>query len=440
LMTWAPGKDRENVMNVTHGEGVYLFDDKGNRYLDWTSQAVCSNLGHSIPKEIIDAAAYQMSVVPFLYGGMGIPEVRVRLNQLLNELLPGDLGVAVYPSSGAEANEAGMMMARRVTGRPKILSWFRSYHGATAGAGAATGDSRRWYGSDVVPGHIKAFNPFPLFFSHGAGVFDDDYDDHDTAAQVESALLMLEEQILNEGPEEIASFIVEPIVGAGGCLVMPVGYMQGVRAICDKYGILLHFDEVMVGFGRTGKMFGFQHYDGVLPDIVTCAKGISSSSVPLSMTACRPHIMEAFDNKPLGWGSTYQAHAVAMAAAYESIKYLVKNDVINYVGNEIGPIFEERMHDIANDHPCIKQYRAVGLFGCLDVHNPDGTIPRLQHEKANEAFVKYKKAYKENGLNGLHRYPHIHCAPPLVINKDELLDGFDRLDQTLNVLDEELGF
>jgi taurine--2-oxoglutarate transaminase len=373
------------------------------------------------------------------------------------EILPGSLRAAVFPSSGAEANEAGIMMARRFTGRQKIISWYRSYHGATANASAATGDFRRWYGGDSVPNFVKAFNPFPLFFQH-CGATEEE--------RVEAALNMLEEQILNEGPDNIASIMMEPIVGAGGCLIMPTGYMQGVRAIADRYGILLHFDEVMVGFGRTGKLFGFQNYDSVMPDIVTAAKGISGSAIPMSMTACTEEIMQFFDDKvcthclfaivgmirlvlpyflfglsaqPLGWGSTYQAHPVAMAAAYENVKHILQHDIVGRV-QRIAPLFEKCMQELADSHSCIKQYRAIGLFGCLDVQDLGGSNPKLQHEAAHEAFNKYKRAYAENGLVGLHRYPHIHCAPPLVITESELLDGFDRLDRSLDVLDDALGF
>jgi taurine--2-oxoglutarate transaminase len=432
MMTWVPGDARHDVMNVTHGKGVYLYDDQGNQYLDWTSQAVCANLGYDLPQSVIQATAQQMAQLPFVYGGIGITESRVRLNQLMSEILPGDLRAAVFPSSGAEANEAGIMMARRYTGRHKVMSWYRSYHGGTAHAGAATGDSRRWYGSDLNPGFVKAFNPFPLFFRHGGN-------DASEEEQVQAALNMLEEQILNEGPEEIASIMMESVVGAGGCLVMPKGYMQGIRAICDKYGILMHVDEVMVGFGRTGQLFGFQHYEGVMPDIMSAAKGISSAALPLSMTACSEKIMEYFEDKPLGWGSTYQAHPVTLAAAYENIKYILQQDIVGRV-QEMAPLFEQQMSRLANEHPSIKQYRAIGMFGCLDVQDVNGNNPKLQHEKGHAAFDAYKKAYKENGLIGLHRYPHIHCAPPLVISEDELLDGFDRLDRALHVLDDALGY
>lgn len=430
MLTWAQGKNRVNVPHMTEGDGVYLIDTNGKKYLDWTSQAVCANLGHSVPASVVAAAAQQMASIPFVYGGIGVTEVRVRMNQLMAEILPGDLRAAVFPSSGAEANEAGIMMARRYTGRDKVMSWYRSYHGATGNTLSATGDFRRWYGGDQVPNMIKAFNPFPLFFRH-AGDNEEE--------QVQQALNMLEEQILNEGPEDIASIMIESIVGAGGCLVMPPGYMQGVRAICDKYGILMHCDEVMVGFGRTGTLFGFQNYPDVLPDIVSAAKGISGAAVPLSMTACSEKIMEFFEDKPLGYGSTYQAHPVAMACGYETIKYLLQQDVIGHV-QDLAPLFEDEMDKIAERHPSIKQYRAIGLFGCFDVQQPDGSNPKLQHVAPHEAFLEYKKAYHENGLVGLHRYPHIHCAPPLIIKEDELIDGFERLDNSLYTLDKALGF
>jgi taurine--2-oxoglutarate transaminase len=432
MMTWVPGKARHNVPNMTHGEGPYLYDDKGNKYLDWTSQAVCSNLGHDVPEAVIQAAAQQMRELPFVYGGIGVTEVRTRLNQLMAEILPGGLQAAVFPSSGAEANEAGIMMARRFTGRQKVISYYRSYHGATAHAGAATGDSRRWYGSDNVPGFVKAFNPFPLFFKHGGNNATEEENVH-------AALSMLEEQILNEGPDNIASIMLESIVGAGGCLIMPKGYMQGIRALCDKYGILMHIDEVMVGFGRTGKLFGFQNYEGVMPDIVSSAKGISSAAIPLSMTACSPEIMEFFEDKALGWGSTYQGHPVALAVAYENIKYLLEENIIGRA-QAMAPLFEACMEQLASDHPCIKQYRNIGMFGCFDVQDPTGANPKLQHEAAHEAFGKYKAAFLEAGLVGIHRYPHIHCAPPLNITEAQLVDGFQRLDKALFVLDEALGY
>lgn len=381
MLTWAPGKARHNTPIITHGQGVYLFDDKGKKYLDWTSQAVCSNMGYDLPETVIDATMKQMKELPYIYGGLGIVEVRARLSQLISEILPGDLQGMVFPSSGSEANEAAIMLARRYTGKYKVINWYRSYHGGTTNSQQATGDFRRWYGGDFVPGFVKAANPYPLFWDLAGNTEEE---------RTQMALNMLEEQILNEGPDTIALIQFESVVGGGGVLVPPKGYMQGVRALCDKYNILMHCDEVMVGFGRTGEMFGFQHYEGVIPDIVTAAKGLSSASLPISMMATRKHIMDDFDDKPLGWGSTYQAHPVAMACAYENVKHLLKEDVLGHV-QRLSGTFEDTMKSISENHPCIKQYRSVGLFGCFDVHTPDGSNPQLQHTAINSAFVTYKK-------------------------------------------------
>ena len=430
MLTWAPGKARHNTPIISHGEGVYLYDDQGNKFLDWTSQAVCSNIGYTIPDSIVEGTVKQMTELPFVYGGLGITEVRARLSKLISEILPGDLEGVVFPSSGSEANEAAIMMARRYTGKYKVINWYRSYHGGTSNSQQATGDFRRWFGGDHIPGFVKAMNPYPLFFDL-AGETEEE--------RTQMALNMLEEQVLNEGPDTIALIQFESVVGGGGVIVPPEGYMQGVRAICDKYNILMHCDEVMVGFGRTGKLFGFQNYEGVIPDIVTAAKGLSSAILPISMCATRKHIMEAFEEKPLGWGSTYTSHPVAMACAYENVKYLLKEDVIGHV-NKLEPVFENAMKSISENHPCIKQYRHVGMFGCFDVMLPDGSNPQLQHTAIDKAFVEYKKAYTANGLIGLLRPPHLHIAPPLVISEEELLDGFDRQDKSLYALDEALGF
>lgn len=430
MLTWAPGKARHNTPIITHGEGPYLFDDKGNKFLDWTSQAVCSNLGYDLPDSVIDATMKQMKELPFVYGGLGIAEVRARLSKLCGEILPGDLQGMVFPSSGSEANEAAIMLARRYTGKMKVINWYRSYHGGTSNAQQATGDFRRWFGGDLVPGFVKAPNPFPLFW---------DLKGDTEEERTQMALNMLEEQVLNEGPNTIALIQFESVVGGGGVLIPPKGYMQGVRAICDKYDILLHCDEVMVGFGRTGKLFGFQHFDGVIPDIVTAAKGITSAALPLSMMATRKHIMDAFDDMPLGWGSTYQGHPVAMACAYENVKYLIKNDILGHV-QALAPKFEVAMKTISENHPSIKQYRAIGMFGCFDVQTPDGSNPQLQHTAIDKAFVAYKKSYTENGLIGLLRPPHLHIAPPLNITESQLMDGFERQDKALYALDEALGY
>lgn len=435
MLTWSPGKARHTTPIITRGEGVHLYDDQGTKYLDWTSQAVCCNTGYNVPEAVVDATANQMKQLSFIYGGLGLTEIRARLSKLMSDILPGDLQGMVFPSSGSEANEAAIMMARRHTGKYKVINWYRSYHGGTSNSQQATGDFRRWFGGDHIPGFVKAFHPFPLFWDFAGGSDNNNNEEERT----QMALNMLEEQILNEGPDSVAMVQFESVIGGGGVLVPPPGYMRGVRAICDKYNIVMHCDEVMVGFGRTGQLFGFQNYEGVIPDIITAAKGLTSASLPLSMTACRKHIMDSFEDKALGWGSTYQAHPVAMACAYENVKYLIKNDVIGHV-QRLAPVMEREMKRVAENHASIKQYRSIGLFGCFDAHNPDGSNPQLQHTAVDKAFVAYKKAYTANGLIGLLRPPHMHVAPPLVITESELMDGFERQDKALYALDEALGF
>eukprot|EP00493_Phyllostaurus_siculus_P024988 UN25331 len=202
-----------------------------------------------------------------VYGGIGATEVRLRLSKLMSEVCPGDINSFVFPCGGGEANEAAIRMARRFTGRHKIFNQYRSYHGGTTSTLTATGDFRRWFAEAGSSGFVKMFNSQPFGFAWG-------YDD---ATKASLMLSMLDEQIRMEGPETIAAIMLESIVGAGGVLVPPKGYMEGVRALCDKYGILLILDEVMVGFGRTGKFWGFQHFDGVIPDIMTSAKGLSAA-------------------------------------------------------------------------------------------------------------------------------------------------------------------
>lgn len=428
MSTWTPGNTKYNTPLITHGDGIYLFDAHGNRYIDWTSQAVCANLGHTVPECVIEATMKQMRELPYLYGGLGVSEIRARMSRLMAEIMPGDLEGMVFPSSGSEANEAAIMMARRYTGKFKVMSFYRSYHGCTGNALQATGDFRRaTFGGDHVPGFVKMFNQFPIRWEHEGATEEE---------KCQNSLNMLEEQIQYEDPNTIACLTMEPVVGARGVIVPTTQYMQGVRALCDKYGILLHFDEVMTGFGRTGKLFAFQNFDGVIPDIVTAAKGMSSSFLPLSMTACREHIRQEFEDRALGWGSTYQAHPTALACAYENLKYLIREDVIGNVQRNQGR-FDAYMKMLVENHPSIKQYRAIGYFGAFDIHKPDGSFPGPEDDAA---FSIYRKAFTEQGLMALVRPPHCHVAPPLITTEEQLQDGFERQDNALYHLDDALGF
>jgi len=315
-------------------------------------------------------------------------------------------------------------MARRFTGKHKILNQYRSYHGGTASTLAATGDFRRFFAEQGSSGFVKMFNSQPFGFNWG----DDD------SAKTQIMLSMLDEQIRMEGPDTIAAIMLESMVGAGGVRVSPKGYMEGVRALCDKYGIILILDEVMVGFGRTGKFWGFQHFEGVIPDILTSAKGLSAAYQPIAVLGVRQQIRDFFMDTPLGWGATFANHPVAMACAYECVKHTVKENLAAKSA-ALGPVMVEEMGKLVEKHNSVRQARAIGLFGCLDLVGADGNFIQAYQDAQSPKTQEFRKAMFDEGLWGLFRPPLLHCAPPLVINEAELRDGFARLDRALAKLD-----
>jgi len=406
---------------------VHLFDQAGNKYLDWTSQAVCTNFGYTVPEAVTKAMVKQMETLPYMYGGMGMVEVRARLANLLSEICPADISGFLFPCGGAEANEAAVRIARRFTGKTKIMTQYRSYHGGSASTLGATGDFRRWFAEAGSSGFVKIFNPQPLGFSWGST--------DETATR--RSLQALEEQIQMEGPNTIAAIMLETIVGANGALVPPAGYLEGIRALCDKYKILLILDEVMVGFGRTGELFAFQHFPGVVPDILTSAKGLSAGLAPIAMVGLRQHLKDWFHTNALGWGATYQAHPVSMACAYECIKHLVDHDYPSKA-KALQPVMVEELQELVDKHRCVKQARAIGLFGCLDLQRRHGRLVQRLEEANPEAVRELRLALRANGLLALFRPPLLHCAPPLVITEEELRDGFRRLSKSLEVMDRKI--
>jgi len=424
--TWGAGNNYKALPLITHGEGIHLFDADGNKYMDWTSQAVCSNLGHTVPESIQNAVSKQMSECAMVYSGLGMVEVRARLCNLFAEICPSDINGFIFPTGGNEANEAAIRIARRYTGKLKIMTRHRAYHGGSGNTLSMTGDFRRWFVNDVeAPGIVKFYDPNPWHFDWGP--------DEETCCQM--SLAALNDQILSEGPETVAAIVLETIPGSGGVLIPPKGYVEGVRALCDKYEILMVADEVMLGFGRTGTMFGFQNFEGVVPDIVTFAKGISGAFLPLSGVGFRQSIKEFFDVNPMGWGATYQAHPVALACGYETMKYLIDNDVVGHA-KKMEPVMKEEMQKIMDKHECVKQSRALGLFGCMDFIGADGKFIHQLHDKPGDGVVAFKKKFKELGMFGLFRPPLFHCAPPLIIQEDELREGFSKCDEAIG----ELGF
>lgn len=429
MLTWSGAAPIAGMPIIDRAEGVYVYDMAGNKYLDWTSEAVCVNLGFTVPDSVKKAMMEQLESLPFIYGGIGIAPVRAKLSSLMAELAPGDLNGFLFPSSGGEANDCAIRLARLYTGKTKIFNQYRSYHGGSAGPLAATGDFRRKFAGDTASGFVKMFNPEPHYFRWG---------DTDETACVQ-ALACLEEQIVNEGPSTIAAIMLESIPGSAGVLIPAVGYMEGVRSLCNKYDILMIADEVMVGFGRTGELFGFQHFEGVIPDIFTSAKGLTGSWQPLSVVGMRQPIKDFFFNAPTGWGSTFQAHPVAMACGYAALKHFLETDVLGHVQRTIQPVMISELNRLVEKYSCVRQARAAGAFGCLDLQDPKtGERPMQVGDPMPPAIANFKKAFNNEGLIGFVRPPQVHCAPPLVITEAELRDGFERLDRALGVLEAEL--
>lgn len=429
MLTWSASAPLEGIPIIERAEGVYLYDTDGKQYIDWTSEAVCVNLGHTVPDSVVKGMTDALSTTPFLYGGMALAPIRAKISALMAEICPGDLNGFLFPSSGGEANDCAIRMARLYTGRTKIMNQYRSYHGGSLAPLGATGDFRRHFAADSAGGFVKIFNPEPHFFRWG---------DTDEAACA-MVLGSLEDQILAENPSTIAAIMLESVPGSAGVLVPAVGYMEGVRALCNKYGILMIMDEVMSGFGRTGELFAFQHYDGVIPDIFTSAKGLTGSWQPLSVVGCRQPIKDHFWDKPIGWGSTFQAHPVALACAYEALKYFLERDVVGHVQNVIQPVMLEEIDRLVGKYSCVKQGRAVGAFGCMDLMDPKTGVKVMElGAPMPPALQRFKQAFNREGLIGFLRPPQVHCAPPLIIAADELREGFRRLERALDGLEADL--
>merc|ERR1712194_359661 len=317
-----------------------------------------------------------------------------------------------------------MGIARRYTGKTKIMSPFRSYHGGSSGTLSATGDFRRHLMGTQEAGFVKIVNPYTQCFS--AGTSDE--------AAAELVLGILEEQIPGEGPDTIAAILHESIPGSPGVLVPPVGYMEGVRALCDKYNILLICDEVMVGFWRTGPMFAFQHFKGVVPDIVTSAKGLTASFLPLGLVGVRQKIQDYFETSPLGWGATYANHPVLLACAYHTVRKNVQARMHERVA-KLEPILLEEVNALVRDLKCVRQGRVIGAFGCLDLVKGDGSDLNVLGQALSTESAFLQQALHKHGLMGLFRAPMLHIAPPLVITEDELRELFARLRRALQELE-----
>jgi taurine--2-oxoglutarate transaminase len=404
---------------IDHAEGVYLYTPEGQRILDFNSQLMSVNIGHG-DRRVIDAISAQAAKLQYVQPAFAT-EPRARLGAKLAEILPGDLDKVFFTLGGAEAIENAIKLARAYTGRHKILARYRAYHGATLGAMTLTGDPRRWANEPALVGVVR-------------------YPDTHRWGEAESrpaaeALQGLEDVIRYEGGHTIAAIFLETIVGTNGILIPPDGYIQGVRELCDRHGILMVADEVMAGFGRTGKWFAIQHWDTV-PDLLTMAKGLTSSYLPLGAVAMNHKIADHFETNFYYGGLTYSSHAVSCAAALANIGVYEEDGLIENAARLVS-VMRRHHEQLAARHPSVGAHRNLGLFGILDlVRSRDPWTPLTPFNGTSDEMKAIGKYFREHGLYTMIANNSIHTNPPLCITEEQLAEGFAIIDAALDITDQ----
>ena len=412
---------------VDGAAGSYFWDYEGNRYLDFSSQLVNTNIGHQHPK-VVAAIQEQAGKLATFAPAFAI-DVRSEAARLIAELTPGDLNKIFFTNGGAEAVENAVRMARLHTGRHKVLSTYRSYHGATAAAINLTGDPRRWASDTGSAGVVHFWGPFLYRSQFHAGT---------EAEECERALKHLEELIAFEGPQTIAAIILETIPGTAGIMVPPPGYLAGVREVCDRYGIVFILDEVMAGFGRTGKWFAADHWE-VTPDLMTFAKGVNSGYVPLGGVAISERIAETFAHRPYPGGLTYSGHPLACASAIATINAMRDERIVENAA-EIGErVLGPGLRELAARHECVGEVRGMGVFWALELVKDRVTREPLVPYNASGAdaapMARFAEACKRGGLWPFVNMNRTHVVPPCNVSEAEAEEGLAVLDAALSVVD-----
>src|SRR5690349_7906831 len=425
LYSWSV-QDAINPIAVAGAEGRHFWDYDGKRYLDFASQLVNVSIGHSHPK--IVAAIKEQAETLETIGPPMATQSRSRLGTLLAEVTPGDLSMAFFTNGGAEANENAIKLARWYTGRHKVIVRYRSYHGATAGAITLTGDPRRWPTEPGLPGIVRMFDPYTYRCPAG----------HPDPCPVCTGAPHLEEILQYENPESVAAVLLETVTGTNGIIVPPDGYLQSIREVCDRHGILLICDEVMAGFGRTGKWFGVDNWD-VVPDIITLAKGINSGYIPLGAMVVRPQLAEWIRPRFFAGGLTYSGHPLACASAVASIEAFQEEGIVENSA-AMGEVFRTELTRLADKHPSVGDLRGLGCFSGLELVKDRTTREPLvpfngAGEDARPVTAMAKRAL-DRGLYLLTHWNVCMICPPLTITRDELEEGIAILDDALAVADE----
>ena len=423
---WAVQGPRD-VPVLVGGSGSYVVDAAGRRYLDFSSQLVFTNLGHQHPR-IVAAIKDQADRLCTLAPG-NASDVRGEAARLIVEVAPEGLGHVLFTTGGTEAIEHAVRMARLVTGRPKVLAAYRSYHGSTTTSIHLTGDPRRWASDTGSAGVVHFFGPFLYRSAFGSETSEE---------ECERALAHLEQVILLEGPSTIAALVLESVIGSSGVIVPPAGYLRGIRELCDRHGIVYIADEVMAGFGRTGAWFGVDH-EGVAPDLMAFAKGVNSGYVPLGGVLIGERVYESFTQRPYPAGMTYSGHPLACAAAVGAIQAMHEEGAVAaacLLGTEsLGPGLAE----LARRHESVGDVRGIGGLWSLELvrsrASREPLVPPGAVGAANEPMASVAKACRERGLLPLVMGNRLHVAPPLNVDDDDAAAGLAVLDEALAVAD-----
>ncbi|HLQ84736.1 MAG TPA: aspartate aminotransferase family protein [Salinisphaeraceae bacterium] len=427
LHTWS-AQAHIDPLPIAGGEGAVFWDYDGTRYLDFVSQLVNLNLGHRHPR-MVAAIQRQAERLPYVAPPFA-NDMRSEAARLITEVAPGDLNRVFFTNGGAEANENAIRMARQHTGRQKVLAAYRSYHGATANAIALTGDPRRWGSEPAAPGVVHFWGPYPYRSSFHA---------ENEEQECERALAHLRDTIMVEGAETIAAIILETVVGTNGILVPPDGYLAGVRAICDEFGIVFIADEVMAGFGRCGEWFAVDHWQ-VTPDLIAFAKGVNSGYVPLGGVILSERIARTFDERPYPGGLTYSGHPLACATAVESINIFKDEGILEHVRSLGRDVLGPELSKLAERHPSVGEVRGLGVFWALELVRDRATreplVPFNAKGDAAAPMTALANECKRLGLWPFTHFNRLHVLPPCITSAEQVREGIAILDQALHVADQ----
>ncbi len=428
LTSWTAQKEW-NPISMVRGEGVYFWDADGKRYLDWSSQLINVNVGHGHPK-VIRAIQEQAAKLTYAYPGIAT-EPRARLGELLHEIAPGDLSKTFFTLGGGDAIENAIKITRLYSGRQKILSRYRAYHGATFGAMSAGGDPRRLANEPGVPWIVHIHDPYPyrspIYRQRSQEEGDEILGD------------LIEDTVLYEGPENVAAILLEGYSGSSGIIQGGDVFWRRIQQICEQYGILLIIDEVMSGFGRTGEWFGIDHYPFVKPDILVMAKGLTSGYVPLGGVMVSGDIAKYFDDHTLWGGLTYSAHALACAVGIANIEVYKAENLIE-CSREMGKVLRAGLMKLAEKHLCVGDVRGIGLHQVIElVKNRETREPMSPfNQPLSEPMRAVAATLRAEGLSTFVRWNWIFSAPPLVIKEAQIQDGLAVIDHALEKADRYL--